>query len=155
MLIPKDRYDPFEVLAIVKGWEREDAEPNPLWWRVAIQEPGGRTIEVDTPSGYTLADSQAYADRYHGPGCVVTRIAGLPKPRAPVLLDEVLRTACDGVTGITPAQFRSRLSPEDIDDIAAGGIHPKILCGYALSFAEGMRSRRVGAQGNLQIRQRP
>ena len=31
--------------------------------------------------------------------------------------------------------FRSLLSPEDIDDIEAGGIHPKILKAYALSFA--------------------
>jgi hypothetical protein len=50
-----------------------------LWWRVSITEPGGRVVEVDTPSGYTLADWQAYADRYHGPGCSVTPIAGLPK----------------------------------------------------------------------------
>jgi hypothetical protein len=51
-----------------------------LWWRVAIRESDGRTIEVDIPSGYTLADWQAYAERYHGPGCAVTPIAGLPKP---------------------------------------------------------------------------
>ena len=62
---------------------------------------------------------------------------------APVLLDEALRTACEGVAGITPAQFRSLLSPEDIDDIEAGGIHPKTLKAYALSFAEGMRSGRL------------
>jgi hypothetical protein len=46
VLIPRDRYDPFAVLAKVEGWERE---PPPLWWRVAITEPGGRTVEVDTP----------------------------------------------------------------------------------------------------------
>jgi hypothetical protein len=40
--IPKDRYDPLAALAIVKEWEREDPEPDPLWWRVAILEPGGR-----------------------------------------------------------------------------------------------------------------
>jgi hypothetical protein len=34
-----------------------------LWWRVAILEPGGRTVEVDTPSGWTLPDWQAYAER--------------------------------------------------------------------------------------------
>jgi hypothetical protein len=29
VLIPRDRYDPFEVLAIVNEWEREDPEPGP------------------------------------------------------------------------------------------------------------------------------
>jgi hypothetical protein len=72
---------------------------------------------------------------------------GQPEPRAPVLLDEALRTACEGVAGITPAQFRSLLSPEDIDDIAAGGIHPKALHGYVQSFAAGMRSRRIVVPG--------
>jgi hypothetical protein len=52
------------------------AKPGPLWGRVAITEPGGRTIGVDTPSGWNLADWQAYAERYHGPGCTVTPIAG-------------------------------------------------------------------------------
>jgi hypothetical protein len=60
-----------------------------------------------------------FADRYHGPGVgntqraplfcqagVVTPIAGLPKPRSPVNLDEALRTASDGVAGVSPAQFR-------------------------------------------------
>ena len=56
------------------------ADDNALWWRVAITEAGGRTIEVDTP-GYTLTDWQAYAARYHGHGCAVTPIAPLPKPR--------------------------------------------------------------------------
>jgi hypothetical protein len=60
------------------GPKRETLDPCALWGRVAITEPGGRTIEVDTPSGYTLADWQAYAERYHGPGCTVTPIAPLP-----------------------------------------------------------------------------
>jgi hypothetical protein len=52
-----------------------------LWWRVAITEPGDRTVEVDAPSGCTLADlAKHYAECYHGPGCAVTPIAGLPKP---------------------------------------------------------------------------
>ena len=117
----------------------EDGQPEPLWWRIAITEPGGRTIEVDFPSGLTLCEATAYAERYHGPCCAVTPIAGLPKPRAPVSLDEAIRAACEGVAGIIPAQFRSLLSPEDIDDIAAGGIHPKTLHGYAQSFAEGIQ----------------
>ena len=50
------------------------AEPGPghLWWRIAITEPGARTVEIDTPSGWTLADWQAYAEHYHGRGCAVT-----------------------------------------------------------------------------------
>jgi hypothetical protein len=95
------------------------AAADALLWRVAIREPG-RTIEVDAPSGWTLADWQAYADRYHGPGCTVMPIAGLPKPRAPVLLEEVLAAACDGVVGISPELFRSLLSLEDLEAFAEG-----------------------------------
>jgi hypothetical protein len=68
-----------------------------LWWRVAITEPGGRTIEVDAPSGWTLGDWGAYAARYHhGPGCTLAPIAGLPNPRTPASIDEALRVACEG-----------------------------------------------------------
>jgi hypothetical protein len=141
--IPKDRYDPFAVLAMVEGWERE---PDPLWWRVAIADPGGRTVEVDTPSGYTLTDCHAYALRYHGPGCTVTPLAELPKPRASVNLDEALAAACEG-TGITPETFRSLLSPEDIKDIEAGSIPDETLKGYAMSFTEAIRSGRIYGAG--------
>jgi hypothetical protein len=51
------------------------------------------------------------------------------------------------VTGITPAVFRSLLSPEDMADIEHGGIHPKTLKAYARSFAEGLRSGRIGVPG--------
>jgi hypothetical protein len=43
-------------------------------------------------------------------------------------------------TAVTEAHFRALLSPEDIADIEAGGIHPKTLHAYAESFAEGPRS---------------
>jgi hypothetical protein len=36
-----------DLAAIVKEWERE-----PLWYRIAITEPGGRTMTP--PSGWTL-----------------------------------------------------------------------------------------------------
>jgi hypothetical protein len=62
------------------GTSPTDTAAAALWWRVSIFEPGGRTIEVDAPSGWTLPDWQAYAARYHGPGCTVTPIAGLPEP---------------------------------------------------------------------------
>jgi hypothetical protein len=117
----------------------EGADPDPLWWRISITEPGARTVEVDTPSGLTLAEWRAYAERYHSPGCAVTPIAGLPKPRVPVNLDDALAAACEGA-GITSAVFRLLLSTEDIKDIEAGAIHPKTLKAYALSFAEGRRS---------------
>jgi hypothetical protein len=55
------------------------------------------------------------------------------------------RIACDGLAGITPAQFRALLSPEDIDDIAAGAIHSNSLHAYAQSFVEGIRSGRIAA----------
>ncbi len=61
-------------------------------WGVSLALSPAGTIN----SGWTLMDWQAYADRYHGPGCAVTAVAGLPK-LAPVNLDEALRTACDGV----------------------------------------------------------
>jgi hypothetical protein len=32
------------------------AHPDALWWRVAILEPGARTVEVHTPSRWTLAE---------------------------------------------------------------------------------------------------
>jgi hypothetical protein len=56
-------------------------EPDPatlLWWRVSITEPRGRTVEIDTPSGCTLPEWRAYAERYHGPGCAVTPSPGSP-----------------------------------------------------------------------------
>lgn len=121
------------------------ADDDVLWWRVGILEPGGRRFEVDAPSGWIMSDWQAYAERYHGPGCDLAPIAGLPPPRAPVNLDEALAAACDGVAGISPAGFHALLSPEDVADIAGGAIHPKTLGAYAQSFAEGMRSGRIGA----------
>jgi hypothetical protein len=47
------------------------------------------------------------------------------------------------VAGITVEGLRSLLAPEDIKDIEAGGIHPKTLKAYALSFAWGIRSGRI------------
>jgi hypothetical protein len=73
------------TIAVADPWnaKTEGASAHPddaaLWWRVSILEPGGRTVEVDAPSGWTLPDWQAYADRYHGPGCVVTAVLPLPK----------------------------------------------------------------------------
>ncbi|MGH8584785.1 MAG: hypothetical protein ACREWE_00870 [Gammaproteobacteria bacterium] len=142
--IPRDRYDPFAILDMVDWWN--SAAPR-LWWRVAITEPGGRVVEVDTPSGQTLAEAEAYAARYHGPGCVVTPLAELPKPQAPPLIDEALAGACEGVGGITPAQFRALLSPEDLDDIEGGDIGVETLKAYAASFAEGIRSGRITPLG--------
>jgi hypothetical protein len=92
----------------MREWESVDIEPDRLWGRVAITEPGVRTVEVDTPSGWTLTDWQAYAKRYHGPGCAVNVIAGLPKARAPVNLDEAIRAACERMGGITPEVSPSR-----------------------------------------------
>jgi hypothetical protein len=103
---------------------------------------GTNPRNAQNPHSCTCETRSAYADRYHSSGRAVTPIAGLPKPRAPVNLDEVLRTACDGVAGITPAQFRALMSPEDVADVEAGAIHPKTLKAYALAFAEGMGSGR-------------
>lgn len=86
---------------------------------------------------------EAYAERYHGPGCAVTAVLPLPKPRAPVNLDEALRAACEGVAGIMPAEFRSLLSPEDMEDIEGGNIPVHTLNAYASSFAGGIRCGRI------------
>lgn len=53
MLILKDRYDPFAVLAMVEGWggEGQDAEAGRLWWRVPSRNLVAGTVEVDRPSG--------------------------------------------------------------------------------------------------------
>jgi hypothetical protein len=53
-------------------------QPAALWWRVSVLEPGGRSVEVDTPSGWTMGKWAAYAARYHGR--VVTAVLPLPKP---------------------------------------------------------------------------
>ncbi|MGH9896049.1 MAG: hypothetical protein ACREA0_29485 [bacterium] len=68
-------------------------------------------------------------------------------PAGPVNLDEVLAAACEGVAGITPAQFRSLLSPEDVADIEAGEIGVETIRSYALSFAAGIGSGRVVVPG--------
>jgi hypothetical protein len=44
--------------------------------------------------------------------------AGLPKPRSPVTLDEILRSACEGVAGITVEVSRSLLCSDNIKDIS-------------------------------------
>ena len=111
---------------------------------VSITEPGGKVIEVDAPSGWTLAEARSYAERYHGPGCTVTPLLPLPTPLgAPADLDDALRAACEGVEGITPEVFRSLLSPEDLADIEGGGIRVPTLNAFAASFAEGIRTGRV------------
>ena len=62
------------------------------------------------------------------PRCTVTAVLPLPQPpKAPVNLDEALRASCEGVAGITPEVFRSRLSPEDLEDIKAGDIPVKTV----------------------------
>jgi hypothetical protein len=74
----------------------EKVEGDPLWWRVVLIEPGGQTIEVDAPSGWTLADWQAYAERYHGPGCAVTPKALLPNGCSSMLPSVISLTICLG-----------------------------------------------------------
>jgi hypothetical protein len=53
------------------------------------------------------------------------------RARTPIFLDEAIRTVCEGVLGSAPAQFRSLLSPEDLQDIAAGDIPVETLHAYA------------------------
>ena len=61
-----------------------------------------------------------------------------------IKLDAILTEACRGVEGITPSQFRSLLSAEDVTDIRAGDI-PAVptLRAYAQSFAEGIQTGRI------------
>jgi hypothetical protein len=121
---------------------RAMAKPDPFWGRVAITEPGGRTVETPraagpSPTGKPTPSATAAM------GAPSRRSYPFPSPRGPANLDEALWTACDGVAGITPAQFRALMSPEDINDIAAGAIRSKTLQAYAESFAEGIRSGRL------------
>jgi hypothetical protein len=88
------------------------AEPDPLWWRVAITEAGGRTIEVDAPSGWTLPRVGSLCPALPWPGRhghVDRGTAQAPACRPPAA---ALAAACEGVKGITPAEYRSLLSPE-------------------------------------------
>jgi hypothetical protein len=61
----QDLREDFDERSVI---QRETSHPGALCWRIAITKPGVRTVELDTPSGWTLADWQAYAERYHGPG---------------------------------------------------------------------------------------
>jgi len=54
-----------------------------------------------------------------------------------------LRQACEGIEGITPAQFRALCTPEDIEYIQAGRFSLECLRAYARSFAEGIQSGRI------------
>ena len=99
---------------------------------------GGMGRLVDGPA---RGDAAVTLD--HGPGSAVTALLPLPKPRAPVPLDEALRTACEGVAGITPAQLRALLSLKDVADIEGGCIHPKTLKAYSQVFAEGIALGRI------------
>lgn len=74
---------------------------------------------------------------------VLAALAETPKHCPPVPLHEALARVCQGVEGITAAEFRSLLSPEDIADIEASDIPVLTLHAYARSFAEGIRSGRV------------
>ena len=83
-------------------------------------------------------------------------IAGaFTKPRAPGNLDEVLAAACEGVAGITAAQFRALLSPEDVEHIAGGDIPIETLRAYAASMGEGGRSERLALLRNPRPRAPP
>jgi hypothetical protein len=46
---------------VIHGWNTEPSAA-PLYWRVAITEPGGKVFEVDAPSGDTLQGWHAYAE---------------------------------------------------------------------------------------------
>lgn len=49
-----DLHDHFEERTDLQTQRETSDPPGTLWGRVAILDPGGRTVEVDAPSGWTL-----------------------------------------------------------------------------------------------------
>lgn len=108
------------------------------WWRFRVTTAGGRILEVDYPSGATVAEVEV---QY--PDCKIELLARLPQPRADRQdLDAFLAAAC-AATGLPPAAFRTLLSPDDLADIEAGDIPLETLLAYAASMAEGVRAGRL------------
>jgi hypothetical protein len=62
----------------VTGANPETSDPDRLWWCVAIATRRDCPFEVRVPWGYTLAGWQEYAERWYGPGCLVTPLDPLP-----------------------------------------------------------------------------
>jgi hypothetical protein len=112
---------------------------------IALSVDGGNLVA--TPKA-ALTDELRSLIRDHKAELVAELAAPgeLLKPRGPVNPHEVLAAACDGV-GIAPEVFRSLLSHEDLDDIAAGDIPVETLRAYAQAFAGGLRSGRIGVPG--------
>lgn len=61
----------------------------------------------------------------------------------PAALASLLSEACQGVSGIDTAIFRSLLSAEDVQTILGGHIPALTLNAYAKSFAEGIQCGRI------------
>lgn len=66
------------------------------------------------------------------------------------VLEEALLAACVSVAGITPAQFRVLVSPEDVEHNAGGDIPVETLRAYAASMRKGGRSDRLALLGDRQ-----
>ena len=56
--------------------------------------------------------------------------------------DLAIKAACQGLD-ITPEQFATICNKEDIELIAKGNFTPECLRAYAISFTEGIQSRRI------------
>lgn len=59
-----------------------------------------------------------------------------------LLLTAIIRQSCKGLD-ITPGQFMALLSEDDKDLIRQGKFTPECLRAYAMSFAEGIQSKRI------------
>jgi len=73
------------------------------------------------------------------------QLRGVKTPLKVALVAHVelaIKSACQGLE-ITPEQFAAICTKDDLDLIANGSYNSEYLRGYARSFAEGIRSRRI------------
>ena len=100
------------------------------------------TVEERRPSGWTLPDSQAFAERYHGPRCAVNVIAGLPKARGHRSTSMRPWRPPTRVWGASLRRSSGRCClPRTWRTSRAAASTPRPL--YALSCAQGMQSGRL------------
>lgn len=129
-------------LAMMDGWEGQNAEPDRLWWRASIHDPGGRIgrgghsiglhfarLGSLTPGKYPRPRLRRHAPRAPAYGGVGIRRPGNTR-------------ACEGMASITRRGSAPSL-PDDLADIEAGDI-PSRPAGLRQEMADG-RAERVPA----------
>jgi hypothetical protein len=93
-----------------------------LWWRIAIRCPDGRVIEVDAPSGMTLAEARDYANRIFGGGEVtgLVPLAGAGATAGQPADLEALAEDIASETGLSVSKALALLDADDREAIRTG-----------------------------------